>query len=75
MPYLDIIYRAQKEFNFPILAYQVSGEYSMIFHISKKGYIDYEKAVLESLIGFKRAGACGILSYFSLDAAKMLKNT
>ena len=75
MPYLDIIYRAQKEFNFPILAYQVSGEYSMIFHISKKGYIDYEKAVLESLIGFKRAGACGILSYFSLDAARMLKNT
>ena len=75
MPYLDIIYRAQKEFNFPILAYQVSGEYSMIFHISKKGYINYEKAVLESLIGFKRAGACGILSYFSLDAAKMLKNT
>ena len=75
MPYLDIIYRAQKEFNFPILAYQVSGEYSMIFHISKKGYIDYEKAVLESLIGFKRAGACGILSYFSLDAAKMLKST
>lgn len=73
MPYLDVIYRAKKEFNFPILAYQVSGEYSMISYASNKGYIDYKKAILESLVSFKRAGACGILSYFSLDAAKMLK--
>ena len=73
MPYLDIIYRAKEEFSFPILAYQVSGEYSMIYHSSKKGYMDYKKTVLESLVCFKRAGACGILSYFSLDVAKLLK--
>ena len=73
MPYLDIIYRAKEEFNFPLLAYQVSGEYSMIYYSSNKGYMDYKKAVLESLVCFKRAGACGILSYFSLDAAKVLK--
>ena len=74
MPYLDIIYRAKTEFNFPILAYQVSGEYSMISHTSKQGYIDYKKSIIESLISFKRAGACGILSYFSVDAAKILKD-
>lgn len=74
MPYLDIIYRAKEEFNFPILAYQVSGEYSMIYHSSNKGYMDYKKTILESLVCFKRAGACSILSYFSLDVAKLLKD-
>ena len=74
MPYLDIIYRAKEEFNFPILAYQVSGEYSMIYHSSNKGYMDYKKTILESLVCFKRAGARGILSYFSLDVAKLLKD-
>ena len=74
MPYLDIIYRASTEFNIPILAYQVSGEYSMISHASKQGYIDYKKSIFESLISFKRAGACGILSYFSIDVARIFKD-
>ena len=75
MPYLDIIYRSSSELNFPTLAYQVSGEYAMIKYVSANGMINQDKAILESMIGFKRAGACGILSYFSIDAAKLIKNT
>ena len=73
MPYLDIIYRATKELNFPTLAYQVSGEYAMIKHVSANGIINLDRAIIESLLGFKRAGACGILSYFSIEAAKLIK--
>ena len=73
MPYLDIIYRATKELNFPTLAYQVSGEYAMIKHVSANGIINQDRAIIESLLGFKRAGACGILSYFSVEAAKLIK--
>ena len=73
MPYLDVIYRATKELNFPTLAYQVSGEYAMIKHVSANGIINLDRAIIESLIGFKRAGACGILSYFSIEAAKLIK--
>ncbi|MEL0174471.1 MAG: porphobilinogen synthase [bacterium] len=74
MPYLDIIYRASSELKFPTLAYQVSGEYAMIKHAAEKNFLDLDKAIIESLLSFKRAGACGILSYFSIDAAKLIKN-
>tara|TARA_Y100000022_G_scaffold60942_1_gene52284 strand:+ start:843 stop:1157 length:315 start_codon:yes stop_codon:yes gene_type:complete len=75
MPYLDIVYRASSELKFPTLAYQVSGEYTMIRHASDQNFLDLDKAIIESLLGFKRAGACGILSYFSIEAAKLIKNT
>ena len=74
MPYLDIVYRASRELKFPTLAYQVSGEYTMIKNAAEKNYLDLDKAIIESLIGFKRAGACGILSYFSIEAAKLIKS-
>ena len=74
MPYLDIIYRVKKECNIPVFAYQVSGEYSMIILASKNGYIDLNKAMLVSLISFKRSGADGVLSYFSIEIAKLLKS-
>tara|TARA_B100000886_G_scaffold321156_1_gene263163 strand:+ start:306 stop:1319 length:1014 start_codon:yes stop_codon:yes gene_type:complete len=73
MPYLDIVYRASQELKFPTLAYQVSGEYTMIKHAAEKNYLDLDNAIFESLLGFKRAGACGILSYFSIEAAKLIK--
>ena len=73
MPYLDIVYRASKELKFPTLAYQVSGEYVMIKHAAEKNYLDLDKAIFESLLGFKRAGACGVLSYFSTEAARLIK--
>jgi len=73
MPYLDIVYRASIELKFPTLAYQVSGEYAMIKHAAEKNYLDLDKAIFESLLAFKRAGACGILSYFSIDAARLIK--
>tara|TARA_B100001250_G_scaffold156581_1_gene134644 strand:+ start:441 stop:1457 length:1017 start_codon:yes stop_codon:yes gene_type:complete len=74
MPYLDIISRVKKECNIPVFAYQVSGEYSMIALASKNGYFDLEGAMMESLISFKRSGADGIFSYFSIEAAKILKS-
>ena len=70
--YLDIINKIKKSFNVPILAYQVSGEYSLIKNGIKKKFIN-EDAILESLISFKRAGACAIITYFALDVAKKLK--
>jgi porphobilinogen synthase len=73
MPYLDICTRVKRELGAPTYAYQVSGEYAMIQAASQNGWIDGEKAMLESLAAFKRAGCDGILSYFSLDVAKRLK--
>jgi porphobilinogen synthase len=73
MPYLDIIRRVKDEFGFPTFAYQVSGEYSMIMAASNNGWIDGDKAMMESLIGFKRAGADGVLTYFAPRAAEQLK--
>ena len=70
--YLDIINKIKKSFNVPILAYQVSGEYSLIKNGIKKKFIN-ENAILESLTSFKRAGACAIITYFALDVAKKLK--
>ena len=73
LPYLDIIRRLKDEFHMPTFAYQVSGEYSMIKAASANGWIDGEKAMLESLLAFKRAGCDGILTYFAPEVATMLK--
>jgi porphobilinogen synthase len=72
MPYLDVLRRVHDRFGVPTFAYQVSGEYSMIMAAVRNGWLDHEKGMLESLIAFKRAGAAGVLSYFSVDAAKLL---
>ena len=73
MPYLDIIRRVKDEFGAPTFAYQVSGEYSMIVAAAQNGWIDGDKAMMESLIAFKRAGADGVLTYFAPRAAERLK--
>ena len=73
LPYLDIIRRVKDNFAVPIFAYQVSGEYAMIMAAANNGWIDGEKAMLESLLAFKRAGASGVLTYFAVRAAKKLK--
>ena len=69
MVYLDIITKVKNEFQIPVLAYQVSGEYSLIKEGINK--LLNEEAVFESLISFKRAGACAIISYFALEIAKL----
>ncbi len=73
MPYLDIVRRVKDEFRVPTFAYQVSGEYAMLKAASSQGWIDHDSALMESLIAFKRAGADGILTYFALEAARLLK--
>src|SRR5579872_2240370 len=73
MPYLDIVRRVKDAFRLPTFAYQVSGEYSMIKAAAEKGWLDEERAMLESLLGFKRAGADGILTYFAAQVAEKLK--
>ena len=73
MPYLDIIKNAKNEFKIPVFAYQVSGEYSLIKNGIKNKIIS-EKAIIESLIAFKRAGASAIVTYFALEIAKVLRN-
>jgi porphobilinogen synthase len=73
MPYLDVIRRVKDEFGAPTFAYQVSGEYSMIMAAAQNGWIDGEKAMMEALIAFKRAGADGVLTYFAPRAAETLK--
>ncbi|WP_378943027.1 porphobilinogen synthase [Mesorhizobium sp. ANAO-SY3R2] len=73
LPYLDIIHRLKEEFRVPTFAYQVSGEYSMIKAAGANGWIDGEKAMLESLLAFKRAGCDGILTYFAPEVAEMLR--
>ena len=73
LPYLDIIRRLKDEFQMPTFAYQVSGEYSMIKAAAANGWIDAEKAMMESLLAFKRAGCDGILTYFAPEAAELLK--
>jgi porphobilinogen synthase len=74
MPYLDIIRRVKDEFGAPTFAYQVSGEYSMIMAAAINGWIDGDKAMMESLIAFKRAGADGVLTYFAARAAEKLRS-
>jgi porphobilinogen synthase len=73
MPYLDIVRRVKDAFRMPTFAYQVSGEYSMIKAASANGWLDHDAVMMESLLAFKRAGADGVLSYFALDAARMLR--
>jgi porphobilinogen synthase len=73
MPYLDIVRRVKETFNVPTLAYQVSGEYAMIKAAGQNGWIDEERAMMESLLGFKRAGCDAILTYFAREAAQILK--
>jgi porphobilinogen synthase len=73
MPYLDIVRRVKEQFAAPTFVYQVSGEYSMLKAACAQGWLDERAVVMESLIGFKRAGADGVLSYFALQAARWLK--
>jgi porphobilinogen synthase len=73
MPYLDIVRRVKDRFGVPTFAYQVSGEYSMLCAASQNGWLDRDKAMLESLLAFKRAGADGILTYFALSAGQLLR--
>ncbi len=72
MPYLDIIRRVKERFEVPVFAYQVSGEYSMIMAAVERGWMDHDRAMLESLLGFKRAGCSGVLTYFAVKAARLL---
>jgi porphobilinogen synthase len=73
MPYLDICHRVKETFGAPTFAYQVSGEYAMIQAAAQNGWIDGEKAMVESLMAFKRAGCDGILTYFAPAVAKLLR--
>jgi len=73
MPYLDVLRRVKDAFRVPTFVYQVSGEYAMLKAASSNGWLDHDKVMMESLLGFKRAGADGILTYFALDAARALK--
>jgi len=73
-PYMDIIRRVKDEFNIPIAAYQVSGEYSIIKAGGKLGWIDEQRVMMESILGIKRAGADIILTYFAKEVAKLLKD-
>ena len=73
MPYLDVLRRVKDTFGMPTFAYQVSGEYAMIAGAAQNGWIDGERAMMESLVGFKRAGADGVLTYFAPQAAEKLK--
>lgn len=72
LPYLDIVQRVRQTFGVPTFAYQVSGEYAMIKAAAEKGWLDERSAVLESLLSIKRAGACAILSYYAIDAARWM---
>jgi porphobilinogen synthase len=73
MPYLDIVRRVHDEFHYPTYAYQVSGEYAMLKAAAQNGWLDHDAVMMESLLAFKRAGADGILTYFALEAARLLK--
>ncbi|MDO8715075.1 MAG: porphobilinogen synthase [Polynucleobacter sp.] len=73
MPYLDIVRRVREEFDYPTYAYQVSGEYAMLKAAAQNGWLDHDAVMMESLLAFKRAGADGILTYFALEAARLLK--
>jgi porphobilinogen synthase len=72
MPYLDVLRRIKDTFGMPTFAYQVSGEYAMIMAAAQNGWLDGDKAMMESLVAFKRAGACGVLTYFAPRVAEKL---
>ncbi len=73
MPYLDVLRRVKDAFRVPTFAYQVSGEYAMLKAAAANGWLDHDKVMMETLLGFKRAGADGILTYFAPAAAKLLR--
>jgi porphobilinogen synthase len=73
MPYLDVVRRVHERFGVPTFAYQVSGEYSMIMAAVNHGWIDHDRAMMESLTGFKRAGCAGVLTYFAVKAARLMR--
>ena len=73
--YLDVIHRIKSEYNFPTFAYQVSGEYAMVKAAARNNWIEEEKIIIEQLTSFKRAGANAILSYFAIDAAKIINSS
>ena len=73
MPYLDIVRRVKDEFGVPTYAYQVSGEYAMLKAAAQNGWLAHDAVMMEALLSFKRAGCDGILSYFALEAAALLK--
>ncbi|GBQ29130.1 porphobilinogen synthase [Gluconacetobacter azotocaptans] len=74
MPYLDIIRRVHEHFAVPTFAYQVSGEYAMLAAAMQNGWLDRDRAILESLLAFRRAGASGVLTYFAVEAARLLRD-
>ncbi|MCH2182596.1 MAG: porphobilinogen synthase [Mariniblastus sp.] len=74
MPYLDIIQRVKSTFGAPTFAYQVSGEYAMLSGAFAQGWLDRDKVLLETLLAFRRAGCDGVLTYFAIDAARLLQN-
>jgi porphobilinogen synthase len=73
MPYLDVLRRVKDEFRVPTFAYQVSGEYAMLKAAAQNGWLDHDAVMMESLLAFKRAGANGVLTYFALEAARLLR--
>jgi porphobilinogen synthase len=73
LPYLDILHRVRATFGLPTFAYQVSGEYSMVMAAVERGWLDHDRAMMEALMAFTRAGANGVLSYFAVKAARLLK--
>jgi porphobilinogen synthase len=75
MPYLDIVRRVKDEFKVPTFAYQVSGEYAMLKGAALNGWLDHDAVMMESLLAFKRAGADGILTYFAVEAARILRKS
>jgi porphobilinogen synthase len=74
LPYLDVVWRVKDAFGMPTFVYNVSGEYAMLKAAVNQGWLDNDKVVLESLLGFKRAGADGILTYLAIEAAELLKS-
>lgn len=72
MPYLDVIRKVKDNFNIPVFAYQVSGEYSMIKAAAQNGWLDNDKALMESMLAFKRAGAVGVFTYAAIEIAEIL---
>ena len=73
MPYLDVVRRVKETFKVPTFAYQVSGEYAMLQAAAQNGWLDRDAVMMESLLAFKRAGADGVLTYFALEAARLLR--
>jgi porphobilinogen synthase len=75
MPYLDVVRRVKERFGVPTFVYQVSGEYAMLKAAAQHGWIDGDACMMEALLGFRRAGADAILTYFALEAAAKIRET